>query len=390
MSLDRSYIAAIVTEKGGRTSHTSVLARSLGIPAVAGISGIGQKARNGDAIIVDADEGRVILHPSPAIQTDYNGKIGQALAARESLRQLISQPAVTLDGRPVELWANIGGAEEIQEVLAQGAQGVGLFRTEFLYMNGDSLPAEEEQEDAYRRILSAMQGKPVVIRTLDIGADKRLPYFPLGAEDNPALGCRAIRLCLKEQDIFRIQLRALLKASVAGNLWIMFPMIATLGELQQAKNLLERVRRELAIANIPVSRAIKVGMMVEVPAAAMNADLLAAQVDFFSIGTNDLIQYLFAADRQNRDVDYLYQPLNRAVVRLISQVVESGHARGIPVGLCGEMAGDPQMTEVLVGLGLDELSMASGRILPVKKMLRSIDSQKAAQATRLLMDKGNA
>ena len=385
MSLDRSCIAALVTQKGGRTSHTSILARALGIPAVVGAHGIMEKARNGDCIIVDANEGKVLLCPTQSVQAEYADKIHDQEVEINALKQLATAPTMTLDGRSVELWANVSGKDDVLNVLSQGAQGIGLFRTEFLYMAADALPTEEEQEAAYRAILHAMQGKPVVIRTLDIGADKRLSYFPMPEEENPALGCRAIRLCLKERDIFRVQLRALLKASVAGNLWIMFPMIATPEELQEATNLLEAARHELEASGIPVSQNIKIGIMIEIPAAAINADLFAERVDFFSIGTNDLIQYLFAADRQNRDVDYLYQPLNRAVLRLISQVVAAGHAQGIPVGMCGEMAGDPSATEVLIGLGLDELSMASGSILPVKKQLRTIDARRAEKVARAMM-----
>lgn len=384
LSLNGSAIAAIITEKGGRTSHTSILARALNIPAVVGVNGVINKVHTGDFLIVDGTIGQVIVNPSEPFLKEYQEKLCRQQDEQTLLRQLIYEPSVTLDGKSLELWANIGGVSEVFDALEQGAQGIGLFRTEFLYMNSDSLPTEEEQEAAYRTVLSAMQGRPVVIRTLDIGADKKLHYFPLASEDNPALGCRAIRLCLKEQEIFRTQMRALLKSSVAGNLWIMFPLIATLEELREAKRSLETVRQELEILTIPVSPSIKIGMMVEVPAAAINADLFASEIDFFSIGTNDLIQYLFAADRQNRDVDYLYQPMNSAVLRLISRIVEAGHAHGIPVGVCGEMAGEAEMTETLIGLGIDELSMSAGRILPVKKVLRSTD---AGEAVRLLRNR---
>lgn len=379
LALDRSCLAAVVLEKGGRTGHTAILARALGIPAVIGVTGITGKVCAGEQLIVDAHRGQVYISPGEDVQAAYTIQIRQLAEEGHKLRQLFAKPAVTLDGRSVELWANVGGIAEAKEALGHGAQGIGLFRTELLYMGRPSLPTEEEQERVYREMLTLLEDKPVVIRTLDIGADKPLPYFDHGQEENPALGYRAIRLCLQESMMFRAQLRALLKASTAGNLWIMFPMIATLEELRSAKGLLHDARKELIAEGHPVADNIRVGMMVEIPAAAVNADLFAPEVDFFSIGSNDLLQYLFAADRQNKAVDYLYQPLSCALLRLIRQITQAGHEYGIPVGICGEMAGDAQTTEALIGLGLDELSMSGASIPKVKQRIRAIETKKAAQ-----------
>jgi phosphoenolpyruvate-protein phosphotransferase (PTS system enzyme I) len=378
LSLDRTLIAAFVTAKGGRTSHTSILARALGIPAVVGVQGILEVSIADAPILVDADKSEVIVNPTGEQQAESRQRIQRQEEEQAYLRKCAHQPAVTADGKKIALWANIGNASEVAAALANGAEGIGLFRTEFLYMDKTELPSEQEQEEVYRQVLEAMESKPVVIRTLDLGADKRLPYMPLKEEENPALGCRAIRLCLKEKELLKTQLRALLKASVSGNLWIMFPMIAAMEELHAAKAVLQEVRDDLAAAGIPVAGNSKVGMMIEVPAAAINADLFAGEVDFFSIGSNDLIQYVFAADRQNQEVDYLYQPANPAILRLIDNTVRAAHTAGIPVGMCGEMAGDIAYTQLLIGLGLDELSMASGSLLKMKKAVGSIDSANAA------------
>lgn len=385
LALDRSRIAAIVTEKGGRTSHTSILARALAIPAVVGVTGLLEASTADAPILVDADSGAVIVNPGVEQQQAYLPRIQAQAREQQQLKELARQPALTLDGKHIHLWANIGDASEAEAALANGAEGIGLFRTEFLYMDRTELPSEQEQEAAYSQVLTAMNGKPVVIRTLDVGADKNLPYMPRKAEENPAMGCRAIRLCLKEKELFTVQLRALLKASVCGNLWIMFPMIATLAELRAAKKVLQDTKAELLAAGIPVSAAVKVGMMVEVPAAAVAADLFAREVDFFSIGSNDLIQYVFAADRQNQAVDYLYQPDGTAFVRLLDKTVKAAHAVNIPVGVCGEMAGDVNYAQLLVGLGLDELSMVGGSLLRMKKAIGSIDATSAQEAVNAML-----
>ncbi len=386
LSLDRTRIAAFVTEKGGRTSHTSILARALGIPAVVGVPGILEACGgNNVPIIVDADNSLVIVNPNQEQRVEYEQKIEILAKEKAGLKENAHQPAVTHDGKRIGLWANIGNADEVAEALANGAEGIGLFRTEFLYMDRMELPSEEEQENVYRQVLTAMEGRPVVIRTLDLGADKKLPYMPLEQEENPAMGCRAIRFCLKEKGLLRIQLRALLKASGSGNLWIMFPMIAVLEELCAAKDLLRQVRQELIRDGVVIAENIRIGMMIEVPAAAINAGLFAGEVDFFSIGSNDLIQYTFAADRQNREVDYLYQPVNPAILRLIDHTVRAAHSAGITVGMCGEMAGDSSNVEMLIGLGLDELSMASGSLLKMKKEIcRSIFKDASDQLNLIL------
>lgn len=387
LSLDRGNLSAIILEKGGRTSHTAVLARALGIPALVGVAGILDTACAGENVIVDADAGKVFVCPAEEVQAAYMQRIRQQEKERRELREMPDKPVVTQDGQAVEVWANVGGLEEAKAALQQGAQGIGLFRTEFLYMGRQCPPSEEEQEQVYREMLSVMGDRPVVVRTLDIGADKRLPYFNHAPEENPALGCRAIRLCFKEEQLFRAQLRALLKASTAGNLWIMFPMIAVLEELRKAKALLEEVRQTLLAEGHRVSDRVKVGMMVEIPAAAINADFFAPEADFFSIGTNDLLQYTFAADRQNNAVDYLYQPLNSALLRLLQMVVKAGHAHGIPVGICGEMAADVRAAEALIGLGIDELSMSAASIPKVKKAVLGMKAQAAAQTVKKLIDK---
>lgn len=378
LSLDRSRIAAFVTEKGGRTSHTSILARALGIPAVVGVSGILKVCADNMPIVVDAANNLVIVNPQQEQQAEYNKMMQKQAEERARLQKSVHQPAMTVDGKKIGLWANIGNAGEVAEALANGAEGIGLFRTEFLYMDRMELPSEQEQEEVYRKVLSEMKGRPVVIRTLDLGADKRLPYMPLKQEENPAMGLRAVRLCLKEKELLRVQLRALLKASVHGNLWIMFPMIAVIEELRAIKTMLQEVRQDLIGTGISVTETIPVGMMIEVPAAAINADCFAKEVDFFSIGSNDLIQYVFAADRQNQEVDYLYQPAHPAILRLIHNTVRAAHAAGITVGMCGEMAGDTANAQLLLGLGLDELSMASGSLLKMKKEICSADSQLAS------------
>lgn len=378
LSLDRSRIAAFVTEKGGRTSHTSILARALGIPAVVGVSGILKVCADNMPIVVDAANNLVIVNPQQEQQAEYNKMMQKQAEERARLQKSVHQPAMTVDGKKIGLWANIGNAGEVAEALANGAEGIGLFRTEFLYMDRMELPSEQEQEEVYREVLSEMKGRPVVIRTLDLGADKRLPYMPLKQEENPAMGLRAVRLCLKEKELLRVQLRALLKASVHGNLWIMFPMIAVIEELMAIKTMLQEVRQDLTGTGISVAETIPVGMMIEVPAAAINADCFAKEVDFFSIGSNDLIQYVFAADRQNQEVDYLYQPAHPAILRLIHNTVRAAHAAGITVGMCGEMAGDTANAQLLLGLGLDELSMASGSLLKMKKEICSADAQLAS------------
>ncbi|MFK4302487.1 phosphotransferase system enzyme I (PtsI) [Paenibacillus sp. RC254] len=375
--LNRRYVKGFTTDIGGRTSHSAIMARSMEIPAVVGTKQAISRIENGVVVIVDGLEGEVIIDPSSEVIAQYEAKKVKYEAQKAQWANLVHEPTVTKDGVHVELAANIGTPADVKSVLENGGEAVGLYRTEFLYMGKDRLPTEDEQFVAYKTVLEKMQGKPVVVRTLDIGGDKELPYLKLPKEMNPFLGFRAIRLCLEEQDIFRTQLRALLRASVYGNLKIMFPMIATLSEFREAKTILMEEQEKLAERGVKVAEQIEIGMMVEIPSTAVMADLFAKEVDFFSIGTNDLIQYTMAVDRMNERVSYLYQPFNPAVLRLISMVIDAAHKEGKWVGMCGEMAGDPLAVPILLGLGLDEFSMSATSILPVRTQLRDLTGEQA-------------
>ena len=375
--LNKKLVQAFLTEIGGRTSHSAIIARSLGIPAVVGLSGLSSMVNNGDIIIVDAEKGLVIINPSESEIQAYKLKREEYLNNKNELIKLKTINTVSKDGIQFELGANIAGPEDVNNALENGAEAIGLFRTEFLYMNRDTLPSEEEQFEAYKTVLELMQGKPVVIRTMDIGGDKELPYLDLEKEMNPFLGHRAIRISLAKEDIFRTQLRALLRASVFGNLKIMFPMIATISEFRQAKSILFEEKTKLKKEEVEIGE-IEVGIMIEIPAAAILADQFAKEVDFFSIGTNDLIQYTMAADRMNEKVSYLYQPLNPAIIRLLQSVINAAHQEGKWVGMCGEMAGDEHAVPLLLGLGLDEFSMSAGNILKVRKLISELDKKYCA------------
>ncbi|SHI27822.1 phosphoenolpyruvate--protein phosphotransferase [Clostridium intestinale] len=367
--LDRSKVIAFLTNIGGRTSHSAIMARTLEIPAVVGLGDITTSVKAGDTIIVDGINGDVIINPDNATIEEYKAKRENFLKEQEELRKLVDVKTVTKTGKRVEVCGNIGKPEDVLQVLANGGDGVGLFRTEFLYMDRDSAPTEDEQYESYKYVLEKMEGKQVVIRTLDIGGDKTLPYLPLPQEMNPFLGYRAIRLCLDRKEIFKVQLRALLRASIYGNLAVMFPMISGLEEFEAAREVVEECKVELKAEGKEYSDKIQWGIMVEIPAAAVYADELAKHVDFFSIGTNDLIQYTLAADRMSEKVSYLYNPMHPAVLRLIKMTIDGAHKHGKWVGMCGEMAGDETAIPTLVEYGLDEFSMSASSMLNAKKLI---------------------
>lgn len=370
--MDKEKVLGFATDIGGRTSHSAIMARSLEIPAVVGLSNITSTVKSGDMLILDGEEGIVIVNPDEETIAKYREKQAKIAEYKKELATLKDAESITVDGRKVELAANIGTPSNVEGALKNGAEGVGLFRTEFLYMDKESLPTEEEQFEAYKAVLEGMEGRPVVIRTLDIGGDKKLPYLKIDEEMNPFLGYRAIRLCLDRKDIFKTQLRALFRASVYGNLKIMFPMISGVAELRQAKAVVEEVKNELANEGIAFSNDVEIGIMIEIPSAAVISDLLAKEVDFFSIGTNDLIQYTCAVDRMNEKISYLYDPFHPAVLRLIKTVIDNAHKEGKWVGMCGEMAGDARIIPVLLGFGLDEFSMSASSILNARKLIRSL------------------
>ena len=367
--LDKEKVIAFLTNIGGRTSHSAIMARTLEIPAVVGLHDITESVQNGDILIVDGIEGRVIIDPDHETVTKYVALQEAYNQEKEELKKLVDVKAKTKSGKRIEVAGNIGKPEDVHKVLENGADGIGLFRTEFLYMDRDDMPTEEEQFESYKYVLEKMEGKPVVIRTLDIGGDKQLPYLAMPNEMNPFLGYRAIRLCLDRTDLFKIQLRALLRASVYGNLKVMFPMVSSLSEFQKSKDLVEECTLELKAEGHEVSESIEWGIMVEIPAAAVMADELAKHVDFFSIGTNDLIQYTLAADRMSEKVSYLYDPMHPAVLRLIKMTIDGAHSQGKWCGMCGEMAGDETAIPTLVEYGLDEFSMSASSVLRAKQVI---------------------
>ncbi|MGD6832313.1 phosphoenolpyruvate--protein phosphotransferase [Sutcliffiella halmapala] len=388
--LNRQYVKAFTTDIGGRTSHSAIMARSMEIPAVVGTKNVTEIIQNDTMVIVDGLDGVVIVDPTDVEIATYTEKQKKHEEQKKEWAKLVNEDSLSSDGQQVELAANIGTPKDVKGVLENGGEGVGLYRTEFLYMGRTELPTEEEQYKAYKEVLERMDGKPVVVRTLDIGGDKELPYLNLPKEMNPFLGFRAIRLCLEEQEIFRTQLRALLRASSYGNLKIMFPMIATLDEFRQAKAILLEEKEALVKNGTEVNENIELGIMVEIPSTAVLADIFAKEVDFFSIGTNDLIQYTMAADRMNEQVSYLYQPYNPAILRLIDNVIQAAHKNGKWAGMCGEMAGDPIAIPILLGLGLDEFSMSATSILPARTQLRGISKEEAASYREQILSMGTA
>ena len=388
--LNRQYVKGFTTDIGGRTSHSAIMARSLEIPAVVGTKTVTADIENGVLVILDGLAGTVLVNPSADIVKEYEEKKAAYEAQKAEWAKLVNEHTVSKDGQHVELAANIGTPEDVKGVLENGGEGVGLYRTEFLYMGRNQLPTEDEQFDAYKTVLERMEGKPVVVRTLDIGGDKELPYLELPKEMNPFLGFRAIRLCLEEQDIFRTQLRALLRASTFGNLKIMFPMIATLGEFRQAKAILLEEKAKLQDEGVIVSETIEIGIMVEIPSTAVMADQFAKEVDFFSIGTNDLIQYTMAADRMNERVSYLYQPYNPAILRLVKMVIDAAHKEGKWAGMCGEMAGDEIAIPILLGLGLDEFSMSASSILQARSQILKLSKAEMNSVIEQLLNMDTA
>ena len=377
--LNKNLFRGFATNIGGRTSHSAIMARSLEIPAVVACKTITDDVQDGDMIALDGIEGVVMINPDEATIQEYTTKRDEYKAYREELKKLVNEKTVSTDGKHVELVANIGSPKDLEGVRENGGEGVGLFRTEFLYMESAELPSEDKQYEVYKEILEGMAGHPVVVRTLDIGGDKEIEAIDLPKEMNPFLGVRAIRLCFQREDIFRTQLRALLRASVHGDLRIMFPMIAALGEFRKAKGILLEEKEKLIAEGIAVSDSIQVGIMIEIPAAAVLADQFAKEVDFFSIGTNDLIQYTFAADRMSSGVSYLYQPFNPSILRLVKHVIDSAHKEGKWAGMCGEMAGEPLAAPLLLGLGLDEFSMSATSILSQRKLIRGLSQAEMAE-----------
>lgn len=384
--LNKEFVQGFATNIGGRTSHSAIMSRSLEIPAIVGTKSITQEVKQGDMIIVDGLNGDVIVNPTEDELIAYQDKRERYFADKKELQKLRDADTVTVDGVHAELAANIGTPNDLPGVIENGAQGIGLYRTEFLYMGRDQMPTEEEQFEAYKEVLEAMNGKRVVVRTLDIGGDKELSYLNLPEEMNPFLGYRAIRLCLAQQDIFRPQLRALLRASVYGKLNIMFPMVATINEFREAKAILLEEKENLKNEGHDISDDIELGIMVEIPATAALADVFAKEVDFFSIGTNDLIQYTLAADRMSERVSYLYQPYNPSILRLVKQVIEASHKEGKWTGMCGEMAGDETAIPLLLGLGLDEFSMSATSILKARRQINGLSKNEMTELANRAVD----
>lgn len=370
--MNKEMVAGIITELGGRTSHTSIMARTLEVPAIAGVKDATNIFKNGENVIIDGDSGEIIIKPSSEKLKEYENIKRQLDEFKIKLNSMKGQETISKDGFKVELAGNIGTPKDIDRVLENDGEGVGLFRTEFLYMDKDRLPTEEEQFQSYKIVAEKLGERPLVIRTLDVGGDKDLPYLDLPKEMNPFLGYRAIRLCLDRVDIFKTQLRAILRASAFGNIKIMFPMISNIKEIRDSKAIIEEIKAELKAENIDFDPNLEIGIMVEIPAVAIHSAAFAKEVDFFSIGTNDLIQYSLAVDRGNTDIAYLYNQFHPAVLRLIRMTIDNGHKEGIWVGMCGEVAGDQKLIPILLAMGLDEFSMSAASILKSRYLINQL------------------
>lgn len=389
VTLPRERVEAIVVAKGGKTSHAAILARSLGIPAIMGVGvQLADEVKTGDALIVDGSTGEIFINPDSSQIKKYEKKQQEEQAEKQELAKLKDKKAITSDGIEIELAANIKGPQDAEEVLQQGGEGIGLFRSEFLFMDRNSLPSEDEQYEAYAEVVKKLGNRPVIIRTLDIGGDKHLPYLDLPEEMNPFLGWRAIRISLSRPELFQVQLRALLRASAHGKVRIMFPMISHLEQIQEVKRILEETKNQLTAENIAFDHEIEIGVMIEIPSACLIADELAKEVDFFSIGTNDLVQYTLAVDRMNEHISDLYDHFHPAVLRLIKMVIDASHRNNIWTGMCGEMAGDLQATEILLGLGLDEFSVSPTLLPRVKHQLLQLSTEKAKKTAEKVLNLG--
>ena len=383
--IDLENCVGFITEIGGKTAHSAIMARSLELPAVVGVKGVLGEVKDGELVIMDGETGEIFLEPTEKLVEEYKIKQEKIRVEKEELKKLIHEEAVTLDGRKVDIWGNIGSPNDVDAVIESGATGIGLYRTEFLFMNSDHFPTEEEQYQAYRVVAEKMQGKPVTIRTMDIGGDKELPYLDLPKEMNPFLGYRAIRISLENKDMFKTQLRAILRASQYGQIKIMYPMISSINEIRKADAILEECKKELDEIGKIYDRNIKVGIMVETPSTAIVAYKFAKEVDFFSIGTNDLTQYFLAVDRGNELVSSLYNSFNPAVLEAIQKVIDAAHHAGISVSMCGEFAGDKRATRLLLGMGLDSFSMSASSGLTIKKIIRNSNYVEAQKYRDLIL-----
>ncbi len=390
ISMDTTHVAGFATQVGGRTSHAAIIARSRGIPAIVGCGITLMDIKDGDLLILDGQNGAIIINPDKNTVEQYRIKQENWLKQNNLLRSLKDTPATTTDGVNIKLMANIGDTNDMEQAIGFGAEGAGLLRTELLFMGRDAVPSEDEQFEFYKAVALKAKGKPVIVRTLDIGGDKQLPYFNFPAEQNPFLGYRAIRICLDRPDIFIVQLKAILRASAFGRLKIMFPMISNIQEVKAAKVILQQAKDELAKAGINFDKNIPVGIMIEIPSAAITADLLAKEVDFFSIGTNDLCQYTLAVDRMNEQIKELYDPYNPGVLRLIAYVIEQGHKNNVEVGMCGELASDPKATLLLLGMGLTEFSMSAAAIPEIKNIIINNSLATAKQIHKRVIEMDNS